>query len=404
EVLFYKGMFEQCLKIIQKHKKIAEKIGKYSIMLELMRWERRILGFDVDNLSLLSKAWQEHTDIQEKMNRSYAYQQKNLVVWKQFNEKGKTRKKQDTTAFDNLFMNSLKDEPLDIGWEALWYDLVTYQNYYRANGNYKKSLAAAERGLKIMDDHPELQKEDPHKYISSLINMAMSLQELERFDECLHYAKKLRTFVKQPAFAFYSQLQTRAYTLSYYSELEVYIRNGQIEKAIQLIPVIERHIELPSRGISEYLKLGLYVEITYAYIIAGNYKKALSWVNKIFSRSSTRTDIQPVARIMNILIHYELGNLDVLDSMIASAEHFLKSKDRFYEYEKEIFRKIKRLQTAENKKAQLKLFSELKKYVQQMASGDYGKIVLEYFDITLWIDSKLESKTMTEIIKKRNPS
>jgi hypothetical protein len=405
EVLFYKGMFEQCLKIIQKHKKIAEKLGKYSLMLELMRWERRIFGFDVDNLSLLSNAWLENAAVQKKMNKSYGYQQKNLVFWKQFNERGKTRKKQETAEFDNLFMNSLlKDEPHDLGWEAQWYDLVTHQNYYRANGNYEKSLIAAQRGLKIMDDNPDLQKEDPHKYVSSLINMAMSLQELERFNECLYYTKKLRTFVKQPVFSFYSQLQTRAYTLSYYSELEVYIRNGQIEKAIQLIPVIEKHIELPSRGISEYLKMGLYLEITYAYIIAGNYKKALLWANKILSRPSSRTDIQPIARIMNILIHYELGNTDVLESMIASAEHFLKSKDRFYEYEKEIFRMIKRLQAAGNNKTQLAIFSELKEYAQQMSLGEYGKIVLEYFDITLWVDSKLEGRTMTAIIKKRNNS
>ena len=332
EVLFYKGMFEQCLKMIKKQKIIARKAEKCNLLLELLRWERRLLSFDIDNLYLLHNSWLETSAIRKMAARSDEYQQTNLTFWMRFNEKGKTREKEDVSEFHNLFM-SLPDEPVDGGWESRWYFWNTHLNYYRATGNYSNAFSAAVNALRTLETVPDLTGEEPHKYITSLSNIAVVLQELGELEECKYYTNKLRNFVTQKNLSFYSQICSRAFILSDNTELEICIRSGLIEEALVLVPLIEEYIEEPFNFTSEYSKLGIYLEITYLFFIAENYKNALFWINKVLARPSIRSDIQPVARLMNILIHYELGNLHTLESVIVSATNFLRTKNRFYEYE-----------------------------------------------------------------------
>ena len=50
---------------------------------------------------------------------------------------------------------------------------------------------------------------------------------------------------------------------------------------------------------------------------------------------------------------------------------------------------------------QRNIIKQMKKHIEKMFLDEHGKIILEYFDISLWIDSKLTNKSMAQILKKR---
>ncbi|WP_291276139.1 hypothetical protein, partial [Flavobacterium sp.] len=45
EILFYKGLYEECLRIIQKAKKLNSKNENEILMLELLNWEKKCIGY-----------------------------------------------------------------------------------------------------------------------------------------------------------------------------------------------------------------------------------------------------------------------------------------------------------------------------------------------------------------------
>ena len=52
------------------------------------------------------------------------------------------------------------------------------------------------------------------------------------------------------------------------------------------------------------------------------------------SGSVERKDLQSLARILNLIIHYELGNTVLLDSLLRSTYRYLNKENRLSEIEK----------------------------------------------------------------------
>jgi hypothetical protein len=47
EILFSKNLFKQCIKIIKREKKTAAYLERYALLLELLKWERRIHSIEL---------------------------------------------------------------------------------------------------------------------------------------------------------------------------------------------------------------------------------------------------------------------------------------------------------------------------------------------------------------------
>ena len=66
------------------------------------------------------------------------------------------------------------------------------------------------------------------------------------------------------------------------------------------------------------------------------YKHALNWINEVinFEDDAIRLDIHCNARIMNMMLHYELGNYDYLKNLYRSTVRYLKKNGSFGTLEK----------------------------------------------------------------------
>ncbi|HET6227222.1 MAG TPA: hypothetical protein VFF27_13145 [Bacteroidia bacterium] len=400
EVLYFKGLYNQCLKIIDKEKKLCYTLQKYSLLLELVRWERKIRSFDIDNLQAVNLPVEEASNLLFKLSKLNDYQFVSLSEWMLSNHTGRLREEKDKDKFQKILLDPLlENEPVDIGWEAQWHYWYTFFTHHKVMGEYEKAFHAAKRSLDLFDTIPGLVHEEVHKYISSLNNVAIALQELNRVEECISYTTKLRSFIKHPSLSFYTTIHIRSYIFSYMIELDAHLKNKRIKDAMRIIPFIEEFFELNPEEFSEYYKVGTYLEIANVYFYAEDFKKSLFWINKTLNGLNDRLDLQPAARLMNIIINYELNNIYTMDALIASTQHFLKRNKRLYEYEKNILSKLKKLQFSNSKANEKKIMLEFMDSMQELLSDKYGKVALEYFDLPLWVEGKLEGKPILQLIE-----
>jgi hypothetical protein len=136
-------------------------------------------------------------------------------------------------------------------------------------------------------------------------------------------------------------------------------------------------------------------------MIAEEYKQALRWLVKanIAEHYNIRQDLECIGRIMEIVLHYELGKFDVMEYRIKSTYRFLASKQKMYQLERIILTSIRKLINVHSKEESLRFFRQLKKSLEPVVKDPLEEKFLVYFDIMSWLESKIENKRFLDVVK-----
>ena len=132
-----------------------------------------------------------------------------------------------------------------------------------------------------------------------------------------------------------------------------------------------------------------------------NFSDALRWLNKILNDTdSAREDIHSMARILNLVVHFEIGNMETLPYAIQSSERFLSKRNRLYGLEKLMLKSFRKISRTDNPKRQKEIFMHLKNEIHSSKDEPAIKTAYEYFDFMSWINSKLNNEKMADIVKR----
>ena len=143
--------------------------------------------------------------------------------------------------------------------------------------------------------------------------------------------------------------------------------------------------------------------MAYAYFILKDFNKSLEYVNRIMNLTDPKLEQEQhsFARIRNLIIHYELGNYDLLEYAVSSARRFLPNRKEYTNSKNWclnfVVKSMKRSTENERQEFYVKLKSDLK----SLADDRFEKSALEHFDIISWLESKITRKEFTEILKSK---
>jgi hypothetical protein len=137
----------------------------------------------------------------------------------------------------------------------------------------------------------------------------------------------------------------------------------------------------------------------------GNYEKALYYISLILSEGNNllREDLQSFARILNIGLHYELNRFKQLGYIISTIKNYYKTQISYFKTEKLIlsyFEKLSeiKIKDKENEKS---IFLSFKKDLEEVMKDPHEINVSFYFDIEVYIDSKINNTPMDKLMKKK---
>jgi hypothetical protein len=183
--------------------------------------------------------------------------------------------------------------------------------------------------------------------------------------------------------------------------MNLYLLRGKFDEGVKLIPGIEKGLKDFSGKIDQESEILFYYNIAYIFFGAGKYEKSLDWINRILNKKDIklREDIQVYSRLLNLFVHYELGNFDLLEYEIKSTRRFLDSHNYLNESEKAILSFLNKLINQDTAELRGELFNDLK-FRMAKRSKETNKI-LEYFDIISWLDSKIEVKSFAAKVEEK---
>lgn len=410
EILHQKALYKECAKIIKRAKTVAYDHERFYYLFVLLGWEKSLLEDDYHAGYLdrdLDEVIAEEYDVLEKLRNLAEYKilySKINYVFRKGGYARNDRERKIVEEIENYHLIKGKNTALSKTAAANCYYIQGLCAI--VNHDYEKSFEKFQRVAKIFETNPVLIQEIPKQYVKSLCNLLLCYADKNDYVAFFSLNEKIRALILQPGFESVD-VRLTIFTSTYLAELIVYDLMGDYSKGATVISdIIVPQMEEFGDRITKEEEILFYYHFAYNCFGNAQYKDSLHWINKILNDTETnvRQDIYSFARIFSLIIHYELGNLELIDYLQKSvSRYYLKRKSdvgREFRVELAFLKHLKKLIKSSPTEAK-EVFKELKSDIQKALKNNYEQMTLKYFDFNAWVDSKLQNETFAEAKKQQ---
>lgn len=412
EILYNKALYAECGKLVRKAKKIAASHERFYYLFELIKWEKMLLeeefqfgNFDKD----LNKLVDEEQQVIKKLRNLAEYQILYSKINYVFRQGSYVRGN-----YENDMVDEIKSHALIQGKNTALSRRAAATCYYIkglcaiTSNEVDESFLNFSRVVGIFEENPNLIQDIPKQYIKSLGNLFNYYIVSGDYERLFDLIKKMRSLKDQSGFN-RIDIEMRIFLSTHYHELLAYEKMGNYDKALKMIDGIELRMKDFGEKITKEDEVVMQYLFTNVYFGSGKYREALRQLNQVLNDNETnlRQDIYNFSRLFNLIIHYELGNFDLLDYLIKSTERFYnkqrKSQIKGYEFEVVFIQAFKRLLKANRGTGSTAdALKEMKVELTDLLQNEKERIALEYFDYITWLDSKLTGTSFAELKRRKS--
>ena len=188
----------------------------------------------------------------------------------------------------------------------------------------------------------------------------------------------------------------------YNNKINFHFLEGSFEGAVTLIPEVLDGINAHKDQLDQHNIMVLYYKIACIYFGAGNYFKCIEYLQFIIADKSLKVhqDLMCFSRVLNVVAHYDAGLDYQIEKQIKQTYKFLLKMDELQSVQQELIRFMRSLTDiypSDLKQAFQKLHTSLKDF----ENDPYEKRSFLYLDILSWLESKIENRSIGEIIREK---
>ncbi len=405
QLLFDRSLYKQSIQLVEKVKKQVQNGENLELHLEVLKWEKNLLPFSIgkNNKSRVQQIVKESNLINERISRTNLLTNLNVELRSIYLKTGYIRNREDFEYIQAIFEQRLpawREDYLSFRERLLWYEVHHGYNSYIQD--LDKTLFYARRWVSLFETTPSssFQLEMYLKGLNHLLN-AQSRLGLE--SEFTKTHKKLRSLATHRLIAINENLQIRLFKYSYAHQFNRYFMLGDFSTGGALLERIESRLEQFIGMIDKHSELVLFYKIACLHFGNEDHRGALKWLNRIINSADMdlREDVHAFARIINLIAHYELGNRDVLEYAVRSTYRFLRKKDDLQSFQKHILEFIRNLSWQVTDDELIHRFVDLREKLIPLSNSRFDSRAFAYFDIISWLDSKIENRSVQEVIKEK---
>jgi tetratricopeptide (TPR) repeat protein len=174
--------------------------------------------------------------------------------------------------------------------------------------------------------------------------------------------------------------------------------DGSFEQGLALIPELESKLTEYSLFIDNHRLLVFNYKIANLFFGSGKHAIAIDYLQRIINiNPDLRSDLQCYARLLHLMAHYELGNFDIMESLIRSVYRFMAKMQNLTVVEEEMFKFLRNSFLLS--RTQLKLaFENFLVTLKKLENDRFQTRSFAYLDIISWVESKVYEKPLSQVI------
>ena len=424
EILYKKGLFINSKKILTKSRKTAYRTDNFPLLLELLRWKKNLIiegVFEGNQYINLEEACKEEQDIIKKIKnlndyRTLSYLARSLIV----GNNPHIKESNTGTELLNILKHSLlQSEKRALSYPALMIYYHTLATVNDSLNRSKESLAYRKGLITLMENHPEKIKDNIANYAVALYNILGTCLNMKKYTELENYIKKFRLLEKNRQNRISENSRMNIVLGSLFYELRTFFDRGEFSRLSQKLPELEKELEEFSAMIIKSDKLYFYYLLAYGYFGTGKFEDSLMWNNKILNEkiSHKENKLYNTSKILNLILHYELGNWDLLEYLTESLYRDSRKNTDTGKTEKSLVDLLKQLPDISNVPEQKSLFkqtlntirtdslpaSSISKKNELKGPGEIQNTFANIAEIDLesWLESKISGRKFADIVREK---
>lgn len=405
EILFNKGLYPETLKIIQKAQKKAIHDEKYTHLLMLYEWERQAVIYSYEFPTMketIDGIYQKTQHYQQLATLQTDYFYLSNCLYMLHFKSGVIRNKATQKEYDAIMQHPLlQDVTLAKTYEAKTVFYHCHKTYWFARQNYHEYYKYCKLHLEALEEKPSLIDAKVIRYIGATYSLGLAQIDVKEFSEFKPLLQKMRTIPLHYKTADTAINRQTIFDMSYRLELRYYNCIGDFETGKQVAIKVKKGMEEYASTLSDTSQLLFYYELSVVMFGSKQYYKALEYIQLVTDSklANVREDLVSVLKILQLIIHYELGHELLLPYIIKSTYRYLYKKERLYKMETIILLYLRKLENIQTRKDLYQSFQLLRNQLFSLRSDPYERIGLDYIDFIAWLDSKLERKEYATLVK-----
>jgi hypothetical protein len=386
----------------EKTKRAAKEFGMYHSLLEIYSTLDLILYSEKNDFEQLEKLFGNVTEVISSIRENMLCHNLSVKMAKHYRLYFLNRNDQYLKDAEQLLHTELYKEA------AKAKTFMGKLRFNEANFHYaymKNNLANAYKYEKeivsLFNSNLAYLKNNVKKYIAGINNLFVLSMEQEKIENAfihLHQLQSAREYLKT-----LSQKSMYYYFFTINS-LHYYCHSGKLSELEKNISELFLGMDEYENELSSAEKIDLLIHFAISYYYMGNSKKCILFLNKLRNtfHLSDNPEVQSFFYVFYLIAHYDAGNSEILFSAMQTFYRFLHKKKQISKLEEAIIALLRKQSKVNSEKKMKEEFNQFKKILLKSRKSYLDKYIFKYFDFVSWLESKIENKTFTEIIKEKN--
>lgn len=396
-VLFKRGFYDDCRELLHKAAKIASHYECFTHLLEIVRWEKHLAYTRMD-VDFLHKQFDQlqfaETRALDQLRNFAAYRKLFFQVYITLKREALHRSEDRMTQLQNLVKHELLQDPENaLSYKARVLFYRTFNIYHYAALEPDAFYDSGKKLIALLESQPHFLRENLADYIAALNNFILSCGLLGRYDEVRLALEKLRDLspiTEDDRRKIHRQYYTNKFVLCIFT--------GAFEEARHEMERCQKEAE--QFDPHDYETASFYFQYCYICFGCNDFSGALDHLNHWLNQPRTveREDLQSLARILSLILHFEMGNSVLLESLLRSATRFLQKKNRLYDLERRFFQLMSELLRAASTQEQQFAFKKMKTDLAHFSALPDARVLLQTFDLEAWLDAKIKGQSFAFVV------
>lgn len=403
EILYRKGLYEQCQIIIKKGIGMAEKANKFLFKSLFISWDRVLNQAHYYSLdeAAIEASWQGVDESLKLAANNNDYWKVSSLCFLYYRKYSLSGDKQSNTKLKKMEQHPLfrdKRNAQSFLAQQLFYNTQVF--FSQVNGQLAESLIYAKRIVDLFEANPLILKDSLKSYIIVFHNYISVLIDLRQYDMAKNQIDKLVEIPQKYPKQKQRTINMLIFRYEIYLELTIANKSCQFDRIGTKITAFRENLEQFSADIGPFAIMKIYYQLSYMYFLMEQYNESQYCCYKILQSQGLDWSKESFhINLIYFLAHYELGNIDLQESIGRQLHRMLKTGNNFSDFENILSHFVRKLPLVYKEKELYKLYQNTYDALYQLPQEARNTITLDNFNILIWLKSKIENRGFAEMIQ-----
>lgn len=403
-ILYYKGLYLQSLRILDKVKEQAQAHFQDTILMQVISLEKKIETLHITR-SIQHKADLlaiESNEVHERRWMITQLSNLSLQLYSWYVKNGHARNEEDEKDVRVFFRSTVpRNAHKQKGFYERLYLYQSYCWYAFIRQDFLMYYRYTQKWVDLFHEYPAMINVEAGHYIKglhNLINAHFDLRNDQLFEQTLNV---LETFAASPFVQHHENFRIQTFIYIKQAKINKHFMQGSFKEGLELVPVLEEKLQEYNLFLDTHRILVFNYKIASLYFGSGDYGTSIDYLQRIINDNvDLRTDLQCYARLLHLMAHYELGNFEIIESLTKSVYRFMAKMKNLTVVEEEMFRFLRASFHLSRRELKPGMEAFLQK-IKHLEKNRFETRSFAYLDVISWVESKVHQKPMAEIIREK---